>query len=317
MDIRSVKFDSDFPRIVDLINQVEPEPVTLAQLQQWTQRLPPGRVYRQMVATDGQELAIGYSEAIHETWSPADHFYVWVVVDQPRRRRGVGAALYAEVQEFLLAQGAASLASEVRDNDPDALRFAEQRGFSVDRHHFESRLDLTTIDETPYQPAIAALEAAGMRFFSLADLNDSQEARLRLYELNRVTALDIPGSKVAFRTFAEFEQTVFHSEWYRPEGQLVVADGETWAGLSAVRLMPQTRGAYNLMTGVLRAYRGRKIAQALKLKAICYAHQHGARYILTHNDSLNAPILAINQKLGYQPKPGKYILKGSATIEKG
>ena len=58
MDIRSVKFDSDFPRIVDLINQVEPEPVTLAQLQQWTQRKPPGRVYRQMVATDAQERVI-------------------------------------------------------------------------------------------------------------------------------------------------------------------------------------------------------------------------------------------------------------------
>ena len=51
MDIRSVKFDSDFPCIVDLINQVEPEPVPLAQLQQLTQRMPPGWVYQRMAAT--------------------------------------------------------------------------------------------------------------------------------------------------------------------------------------------------------------------------------------------------------------------------
>jgi hypothetical protein len=30
--------------------------------------------------------------------------------------------------------------------------------------------------------------------------------------------------------------------------------------------------------------------------------------VRTDNDSLNAPILAINQKMGYQPLPGQYFL---------
>lgn len=63
---------------------------------------------------------------------------------------------------------------------------------------------------------------------------------------------------------------------------------------------------YNMVTGVDRAHRGHGVAQALKLLAIRCARRYGAIYIRTHNDSENAPILAINRKLGYQPQPGLY-----------
>ena len=65
----------------------------------------------------------------------------------------------------------------------------------------------------------------------------------------------------------------------------------------------------NTMTGVRRAYRGRGIALVLKLLAIRYARSLGALFVRTHNDSGNAPMLAINRKLGYQPEPGIYGLK--------
>ena len=64
----------------------------------------------------------------------------------------------------------------------------------------------------------------------------------------------------------------------------------------------------NFITGVLPAYRGRKIAQALKLIAIRYAKARGANYIRTDNDSENAPMLAINRKLGYKSQTGVYLL---------
>ena len=308
MPIRPAQPESDFPQIVALINTVEPEPVTLAQFLQWHAHMPPGRICRRMVATNEHDEAIGYSAVVHEPWSPAQHFYVWATVDPQRRGQGIGSALYADARAFLHSQGAASLTSEVRDDCPASLRFAERRGFTVERHQFESALDLATFDETPYRGVIPALEAAGIRFFSVADLHDSQEARLKLYALNHTTSLDVPGVDVVDMPFSEFEQWVLGAEWYRPDGQLIAADGEMWVGLAAVQLLPQSQGAYNLMTGVIRPYRGRKIALALKLRAVRYAQAHGARYLRTHNDSLNAPMLAINRKLGYRPQPGKYIL---------
>jgi GNAT superfamily N-acetyltransferase len=309
MPIRPAQPEPDFLRIVALINAIEPEPVTLAQFRQWHAHMPPGRICRRMVATNERDEAIGYSVAAHEAWSPAQHFYVWATVDPQARGQGVGSALYADAQAFLHSQGAASLTSEVRDDCPASLRFAQRRGFMVERHQFESTLDLTTFDEMPYRDIIPALEAAGIRFFSLADLHDSQEARLKLYALNHTTSLDVPGAASVDMSFSEFEQWVLGAEWYRPDGQLIAADGEMWVGLAAVQLLPHSQGAYNLMTGVIRPYRGRKIALALKLQAICYARSHSARYLRTHNDSLNAPMLTINRKLGYQPQPGKYILR--------
>jgi hypothetical protein len=40
-----------------------------------------------------------------------------------------------------------------------------------------------------------------------------------------------------------------------------------------------------------------------------YARLHGALRLETDNNSINAPILAINRRMGYQPQPGKYWLR--------
>ena len=59
---------------------------------------------------------------------------------------------------------------------------------------------------------------------------------------------------------------------------------------------------------MIRDYRGRKIAQALKVLAARYARAHGMKKIRTDNDSLNAPMLAVNRKLGYRPLAGTFIM---------
>ena len=148
-----------------------------------------------------------------------------------------------------------------------------------------------------------------MRFFSLADLPGVAEAEKRtLYEINRAAALDNPGNEGAFPPFEQFCKYVFEAAWYRPHGQILAAADDRWVGLAAVAFYPEQGYAYNAFTGVAPEYRGRGLAQALKLLAIRQAVADGARYIRTDNDSRNAPMLAINRKLGYQPLPGVYIL---------
>ncbi|RPJ41081.1 MAG: GNAT family N-acetyltransferase [Chloroflexi bacterium] len=308
MEIRPALPERDYERILALINIDESEPYTLSQYQHWL-REEPGRMYRTRVAVDDQDEVIGYSEVVHETWYAPGRYYLWVCVDPRFLRQGIGSALYAEAEAFALAQGAAVLTTDMRDNNPAAFAFAGRFGYSLDRHLFESVLDLDQFDETPFSDCIATLSASGIRFYSLADFDNTVEARRKLYEVNTITVLQIPGSRGEMPTFEQFEKEVAGSEWFNPEGQLLAADGEQFIGLSAVRLYPESRSSYNLMTGVLEAYRGRKIALALKLLAIRYARSCGAKTMRTHNDSRNAPILAINRKLGYQPQPGKYFLR--------
>jgi GNAT superfamily N-acetyltransferase len=203
--------------------------------------------------------------------------------------------------------GATLVTSEVREGDAPSSRFAETRGFQIDRHLFESQLDLQAFDEALFAGVVEKVEATGIRFFSLASV-DTPEMRRALYEVNRATALDIPGYAGDFLTFEEFEQMVFASSWYVPQGQILAAEGERIAGLAAVGRYPGSEVMFNNMTGVLPEYRGRKIALALKLLAIRVARQEGARYLRTSNDSKNVPMLAINRKLGYQPEAGVYRL---------
>ena len=309
VNIRPIQSEADFPGILGVINAFEAVPITVDRVREWVQTTTPQRICRRMVAVNPQDEVIGYSVAIHEAYYPDGQFYVWVGLDRSWQGQGGGALLYADAASFLRAHHATNLRSEVRDDSPLSFQFAERRGFRIEHHLFESTLDLLAFDERRYYPLLADLEAQGIRFCALADFGDSSEARRKLYDVNRATSLDDPASSGTFMPFEDFERWICGAEWYRPEGQLIAAEGDQWVGLAAVHLLPEKHEAYNEMTGVLRSHRGRKIAQGLKLCAIRYARRQGARIMRTNNDSLNAPMLAINRKLGYQPQPGKYYLR--------
>jgi len=309
MKIRPACIETDLPGITGIINAYETQYLSEDIIRGWFEHHSPKTISSRLVALDDNGALLGYCEAVHEAYMPDKQFYTWVGVDPSFRMSGVGEALWNALWEFLQSQNAHVLKSDVRDNDPFALDFAEQRGFSIDRHIFESVLDLASFDETPYLPVIAALEARGVHFFSLADFNDTVENRHKLYELNNANVLDIPGMDDDAATYPEFEERVLKADWFRSGGQLLAVDGDSWVGLAAVILTPETRSAYNAHTGVRRAYRGKKIAQALKVFAVRYARQNGALIMRTNNDSQNEAMLAINHKMGYVPQPGKYVLK--------
>ena len=51
-------------------------------------------------------------------------------------------------------------------------------------------------------------------------------------------------------------------------------------------------------------YRGRGIARAVKLQSLAQAAQLGVPVVCTDNDAENAPMLHINEMLGYVRRPG-------------
>ena len=308
--VRPMHLESDVPGSVRVLNACDPaDPVTVDELRAEFQRSVPNKITRRLVTEDERGTITGYIYVVHSPEAPAHHFYIWMRVDPAQRGRGIGSALWEAALIFLKEQGATRVGSEMLDHDAHSLRFAERRGFTIDRQHFYSTLDLVGFDETPYLPGIASLEAQGIRFCSLADFPDNPETRRKFYELNYAVILDIPGENWDYAAYPQFfERRILGAAWFRRAGQLLAVDGETWAGFASVSLSPETQSAHNATTGVIRAYRGRKIGLALKVMAARYARQHGARMIRTDNDSLNAPILAINRKMGYQPQPGTFFL---------
>jgi GNAT superfamily N-acetyltransferase len=309
MHIRPARIETDLPAIVRIINPYETNPRTVAQVRSFFQHNPPGRIQARLVAVDNNDAVSGYSGFVHEASAPAGHCIVWVIVDPAFRRQGLGASLWQACLAALPAQSATRLEMDVFENDPVGLGFAQRRGFSIHHHIFRSTLNLAIFDESPYLTGLANLTAQGIRFCALSDFPDTPEIRHKLHDLNSCLAQDIPNNDGRPPDYADFEKYIFEAPWFRREGQLLAVAGDQWIGLAAVSLSPETHSAYNQHTGVIRAYRGRKIAQALKIMAVRYARHSSAQTMVTDNDSLNAPILAINRKMGYQPQPGKYWLE--------
>src|SRR5262249_33162246 len=149
----------------------------------------------------------------------------------------------------------------------------------IKRREFESLLPLKSFDERSFEGVIEAVEVTGIRFLSFADLGDTPENRQKLYAINRATSLDIPGSDGTFPSFEQSTNWIFPAPWFRAEGQLFALDDDTIVGYCSIGYFKENNSMYNFMTGVDRAYRGRKIALALKLLAIRYAKAYRAEHI--------------------------------------
>jgi GNAT superfamily N-acetyltransferase len=301
---------TDLPRVAELYCQSNPEPISPEEILEWDTIKQSGGLRYRLVAEDESGHIVGYGHLVRDPYMAAGLYWVHIIVSPSERGKGYGHELY---QTLSSVESATHLRAEVRDDCGEGLAFAERLGFTVDRHLFESTLDLASFDDSRFVGAIGAASAAGggLHFFSLADAGDTESARRQLWEINTRAAQDVPGNTGEVRPFEIFVQQVCHSSWYRPDGQILVADPNNLVvGMSAVGYFTNADGAYmyNMMTGVLPEYRGRGIALALKLQTIECARRYGALYVRTNNDSENAPMLALNEKLGYRREPGLYRL---------
>jgi GNAT superfamily N-acetyltransferase len=255
------------------------------------------------------EQVIGYGIIFKGATEAQPIFSVWLTIDAAYRKQGYGSQFYDFLAQQAVERGATEFSSECLDNQPDSLAFAQKRGFEIRRHAFGSKLDLTTFNAEALLPMVEKVKEQGIRFTSLAGEGNIEAAQRKLFELNTVTANDNPGTEGNYQnTFENFQAKVLNAQWFRADGQILAVDGECYVGLGAVGFEPDEMKAFNAFTGVDKDYRGRGIAQALKVLAAQYAESKGAQVIVTDNDSENAPMLAVNDRLGYVRQTGQYWL---------
>ncbi|HYP40978.1 MAG TPA: GNAT family N-acetyltransferase [Chloroflexia bacterium] len=307
--LKPLESSDNLQAVVDLMNTHFIEPVTLeAWLRDQEQELAKGDILRQVLAVDANGRIAGYQEVKREygTWDPG-RLNLWLIVAPDARNQGIGTRLYEDGMSFVQERSANKLDTEVSDDDAVSLVFAERRGFYMDLHTYGFRLDVPAFDEAPFAGAVEAAEATGIRFFSMSDLGNTLDAQRKLYELNKYIDGEVPGERL-FPSLAEFSELVFASGWYVPDGQIIAADGDRWVGMSAVGYFPDKDLMRVMVTGVDSDYRGRGIGLALKLLTHRVAKQYRVKHLVTGNASHNAPMLAINTKLGYTKLRGTYHL---------
>lgn len=316
--VRKLRHPDDYPAVASLLNLVWSEPTTAEQLEDVENKIPPGQLHYnedgelmgwdrpKWVAEDEAGDVIAYAIAWRAPWTEPGALIHNVVVAEEHRGHGVGSAVYDVLRSWAMEVKASKLIEAMRESDERSLAFAEKRGYTKERHYFESVLDLQEYDGGSLYDSIEAVQNLGIQFVTLADEPGEANER-KLYELYKVTHLDIPGNKETFPWFEEWKKWSIDRPGVRPEYIHIAKDGDQYVGVVTLQENEQTRGMYHEYTGVLREYRGRRIGLALKMLGVKTAIARKASYLKTHNDSMNAPMLRINRDLmGFRAEPGQY-----------
>lgn len=302
---------SDYERLVEVYNANFPDyPTSVSESRYWDEMYDKSKYhykrYNCVDAASGEIL--GFGKINHAMWMfHPQKFSVDVLVDPQYQGRGIGSQIYQKLAGQLESLHATTAWANVNENMPRVVAFAEKRGFTEKKRAWESRLKPSEVNLGPFQKYTDKASGDGIRITTLleAQAGDSDCIR-KLYELVQKVTKDVPMAVPYTRTsFEQWKAIEVKNPNMIPEGYFIATEGPRFVGLSSVwRIDKEPKALSQAMTGVLREYRGRGIAMALKLKVIQYALQNNYDKIKTWNDSENAPMLAVNTKLGFKREVG-------------
>jgi GNAT superfamily N-acetyltransferase len=224
-------------------------------------------------------------------------------VHPEQRGRGIGGAMFLELGRIAAERGRSGMRFSAHEHDTDSVGFLQRRGYEVVTRAQESELTIADSDVTAVDPP------PGVQITTLAAEPDLARAA---YEVALEAIPDAPG---------EEEHTTPDYETWRaldidradgvPDGQFVALAGGQVVGYAFLAVpLSQPDTGWHLMTATRRAWRGRGVAGALKRATVLYAREHGLRRLRTENEERNAPMLAINRRMGYRPTPAWLGLRG-------
>jgi RimJ/RimL family protein N-acetyltransferase len=309
---RDLDLPNDFAPLARLFTVEMQDPTTESGLREDYEKHKE-RILCLRVATSEQGEVQGFNWMTRDR-NDGQQAYFYVVVSREHRHQGIGSSLYQEIEEVSLASAIRELRATFPDTLPESRAFAENRGFTLISHSIGKRLELERLDLQPYLYLASELEKQGFEFTSMEALGNTEADQQKLYLLNDVTSSQTMGfeGEHSWSSFEDFQQSVCQSDWYNPAGQMVVIEKATgkWVAMSAITRFEGQEEAYNLFTGVDEAYRGRKLAQAVKAQALLFARDVlGVKVVRTNHNTLNEPMIAIDRKLGYVQSPGSLYMR--------
>lgn len=299
--------EEDRATIIEMLNKLsQPHRRESAEIwRSWDNMRPKDEVSMRLVVGTP---AIAYVNAVDRgtsAWRNPGKCGFQLVVNEKHRHQGIGDMLYRKVLDFARERNLKKLRTTVIEatGAEPAVAFLKKRGFVELERMKPSHLDVTSFDAAPFNGAIERVEQIGIRLFSYADLEDTEENRHKLYDLCTQIDREMPHRDPQATESPSYDfwiQEINQPYWCWDSIILAESDGK-WVGVTQLCFDPDTNIGGTATTGVLKEYRGRGLATALKLRVIEVAKAHNCPTITTENQEDNAPMLAINRKLGFQP----------------
>jgi GNAT superfamily N-acetyltransferase len=249
----------------------------------------PERAQLALFAYEEGDRISGWASAGRAWWqNDPGYGTVTIAVDPERRGIGIASKLAEAADAHLAALGIGSARTESLD-EPAARALASRWGFIEIGASSTSAVDPRTVEPLPVP--------AGVAIVPFAELSDPEP----VYLLDLEASADIPNESFESIPLEEWVREYWRGPMIDAEASLAaIVDGEVVAA-TMIRLDRPSGRAHNNLTGTLRAYRGRGLATVLKSHSLRRAAELGATIAVTDNDETNAPMLAVNAKLGYRP----------------
>lgn len=247
---------------------------------------PPGEDWIGYVAEAGGEV-VGWASAFRNiTSSQTDFGEIALLHVHPERRGGgFGGALLAATTDHLRSLGVNRIRAWAQTG---SLDFARRHGYEPSREMRLSALDLRPAPPYPTPPV-------GVRLLSAAEVDPHV-----IYAADAAASVDEPGD---VPVDAMSYETWRYSSWDNPgldkEASAIALVGDEVVAFSMVKRDGERM--FSDFTGTLPAYRGRGLAGLVKRAALSRAAERGVTVAYTSNDEENAPMLAVNKRLGYRP----------------
>jgi len=265
----------------------------------WLERdiesLPPHlQADRYLMVRNGDTIAL--LELSHDAGAyDPQNWHLELMVRPENRRQGFGTAFHAFANAKIRRQPWRKIETRVDELDSAGIEFALRLGYTESKRDWTSELELS--HEPPPLP-----ELDGIQILSMAAA-DSPEFRRDLHAAFEEIRVDTPRTSPPVPLeFTLFESQVLDDPAFDLANSFIAVDSGEIVGFTGI-YEAENRIADQWLTGVRRSHRGKGIAKALKIHAIHAARAAGYVRIVTDNDVRNAPMLAINDALGFERRP--------------
>ncbi|HEY5539481.1 MAG TPA: GNAT family N-acetyltransferase [Thermoplasmata archaeon] len=297
----------DYPAVVEISNLLFPDDPGTVEEAKWDDKHWDADRYvrRKYVAVEPGGAVVGRASFNHipVAFHP-QRFAIWVAVHPEWQRQGIGSVLHDHLLNELRRLDAVALRTWVKESMSETAGWVARRGFKELTRAWESRLDLAAFDRDCFADHWGL--PRDIEITSLAEeLERSPNALRDMYDLDNAVAPDMP--RIDPHTPMSFEMVrdwVLNSPGSEPRAIFFAKAGDCYVALTVLfKSEAQPDVLFTGTTGVLRDYRRRGIAFAIKLRSLEWAKRNGFREVRTWNNTLNEAMLAINVKLGFAKQP--------------
>ncbi len=267
----------------------------------WTMVEPESTVERFVASLGGKD--VGYVIRSHASWEKMPERFGRISCEiHPGSRTAARLdALVALMEERSIADGTKKVTIWAWEDDALRIGMLEKRGYREERRERFWELDLVEGRERIAKMTAesrARMRKEGVRVLTLGDDPDPKRFE-KLKRMSDEAEADVPTTVPHVAAgMAEFMKW-FDSPGLKPDRIWIARDGDDIVGISQLAYPPVRGVVATDWTGMARKARGRGIARALKCETLMQAIGLGVDRVRTDNDSTNAPILHINETMGY------------------